>query len=82
MAGVRGKWRLLRPLMSISWSFLLAAVFVSAERSFKKEAIGGSNVIDYADADFAKFLWQPSESGYEHVWPMIGGGFDGCRVED
>nr|GME09561.1 sulfite exporter TauE/SafE family protein 3-like [Ipomoea batatas] len=75
MAGVRGKWRLLRPLMSISWSFLLAAVFVSAERSFKKEAIGGSNVIDYADADylsgFAKFLWQPSESGYEHVWPEM-----------
>nr|GMC49123.1 sulfite exporter TauE/SafE family protein 3-like [Ipomoea batatas] len=75
MAGVRGKWRLLRPLMSISWSFLLAAVFVSAERSFKKEAIGGSNVTDYSDADylsaFAKFLWQPSESGYEHVWPEM-----------
>nr|GMC77881.1 sulfite exporter TauE/SafE family protein 3-like [Ipomoea batatas] len=75
MAGVRGKWRLLRPLMSISWSFLLAAVFVSAERSFKKEAIGGSNVTDYSDADylsaFAKFLWQPSESGYLHVWPEM-----------
>ncbi|XP_019197101.1 PREDICTED: uncharacterized protein LOC109190967 [Ipomoea nil] len=75
MAGVRGKWRLLRPLMSISWSFLLAAVFVSAERSLKKEAIGGSNVTDYSDVDylsaFTNFLWQPSESGYEHVWPEM-----------
>lgn len=66
--------------MSISWSFLLAAVFVSAERSLKKEALRGGagaagNVTDYSDADylstFVNFLWQPSESGYEHVWPEM-----------
>lgn len=63
--------------MSISWSFLLAAVFVSAERSLKKEALRGAagNVTDHSDADylstFVNFLWQPSESGYEHVWPEM-----------
>lgn len=63
--------------MSISWSFLLAAVFVSAERSLKKEALRGAagKVTDHSDADylstFVNFLWQPSESGYEHVWPEM-----------
>lgn len=75
MAGAGGKWRILRPLVSLSWSFLLASAFVSAERSLKNEALAGRNVSRNPDesylSTFANFLWQPNESGYEHVWPVI-----------
>ncbi|OIT20267.1 PREDICTED: uncharacterized protein LOC109220409 [Nicotiana attenuata] len=72
MAGVGGKLKILRPLLSISWSFLLAAIFVSAERSLKREVIA-QNATELSDADYlltvVNFLWKPNESGYHHVWP-------------
>ncbi|CAH9076813.1 unnamed protein product [Cuscuta europaea] len=72
---MRGKWRLLRPMISIAWSFLLASIFVSAERSLKKEVVPSNSVPDNADAgfpsSFVDFLWQSNESGYEHVWPEM-----------
>ena len=59
----------------IVWSFALAAVFVSAERSLKEE---GSGLIHDASDEFeptflfkaANFLWQSNQSGYQHVWPV------------
>ncbi|PHU03974.1 hypothetical protein BC332_29225 [Capsicum chinense] len=71
MEGLRGKLKILRPLLSISWSFLLAAIFVSAERSFKRETIIDKNATSdehYLSA-VVNFLWKPNESGYQHVWP-------------
>ncbi|KAJ8555378.1 hypothetical protein K7X08_012874 [Anisodus acutangulus] len=74
MAGIGGKWKVFRPLLSISWSFLLAAIFVSAERSLKRESVA-NNVTQQSDADLltsvVHFLWKPNESGYQHVWPEM-----------
>ncbi|KAL3361398.1 hypothetical protein AABB24_014352 [Solanum stoloniferum] len=74
MAGVGSRWKVFRPLLSISWSFLLAAIFVSAERSLKKEIVA-QNATHQSDADLltsvVQFLWKPNESGYQHVWPEM-----------
>ncbi|XP_009791161.1 sulfite exporter TauE/SafE family protein 3 [Nicotiana tabacum] len=74
MAGVGTRWKIFRPLLSISWSFLLAAIFVSAERSLKREQIyNNATHQQQSDAnyltDVVNFLWKPNESGYQHVWP-------------
>ncbi|KAF3685651.1 hypothetical protein FXO37_00403 [Capsicum annuum] len=72
MADFGGRWKIFRPLLSISWSFLLAAIFVSAERSLKRESVATQQ---QSDADLltsvVQFLWKPNESGYEHVWPEL-----------
>ncbi|XP_010313606.2 sulfite exporter TauE/SafE family protein 3-like [Solanum lycopersicum] len=72
MEGFGGKFKILRPVLSILWSFLLAAVFVSAERRIKREVIE-QNAAELSDADYlsavANFLWRPNKSGYQHVWP-------------
>lgn len=76
MEGFGGKWKILRSVVVIIWSFGLAAVFVSAERSLKKQ---GSNLIhnaaDESETNYllkvANFLWQSNESGYQHVWPEM-----------
>ncbi|KAK1367743.1 sulfite exporter TauE/SafE family protein 3-like [Heracleum sosnowskyi] len=76
MEGIGGKWKILRSAVVIIWSFGLAAVFVSAERSLKKQ---GSNLIHNAADEsetnnllkVANFLWQSNESGYQHVWPEM-----------
>ncbi|CAN4128184.1 unnamed protein product [Withania somnifera] len=68
MAGVGGRWKAFRPLLSICWSFVLAAIFVSAERSVNATS-------HHSDADLltsvVHFLWKPDESGYQHVWPEM-----------
>ncbi|KAA8521791.1 hypothetical protein F0562_012464 [Nyssa sinensis] len=72
MAETGAKWKILRSITMISWSFLLASIFVSAERSLKREE---SNYIasDTSGSDYvaklANFLWQSNQSGYVHVWP-------------
>lgn len=76
MTGARCKWRrILRPLVSISWSFLLASIFVSAERSLKREEAPNHRAAHCSGADrrssFVNFLWQSNKSGFEHVWPEI-----------
>ncbi|XP_019183727.1 PREDICTED: uncharacterized protein LOC109178646 isoform X2 [Ipomoea nil] len=80
MAGAGGKWRILRPLVALSWSFLLASAFVSAERSLKNEEVAGTNVSRNSDDDylstFVNFLWQPKESGYDHIWPEMELGWE------
>ncbi|XP_059275214.1 sulfite exporter TauE/SafE family protein 3-like [Lycium ferocissimum] len=75
MAGVGARLKVFRPLLSISWSFLLAAIFVSAERSLKRESVAHNATTHQSDADLlssvVNFLWKPNESGYQHVWPEM-----------
>lgn len=76
MARIGGKWGVvLRPVLTVVWSFLLASIFVSAERSLKTEnsasahgATGHSDLTTFSK--LLNFLWQADESGYEHVWPV------------
>ncbi|KAK1367745.1 Transmembrane protein TauE like [Heracleum sosnowskyi] len=76
MEGLGGNWKILRSLAVIIWSFGLAAVFVSAERNFKKQ--GPSlihNAVDESESNHllkvANFSWQSNGSGYQHVWPEM-----------
>ncbi|GAB4837268.1 hypothetical protein Ancab_002170 [Ancistrocladus abbreviatus] len=75
MAEFGEKWRILRSLLTISWSFLLAIVFVSAERSLKyaQPMIGNSEQTHESNpfVQLLNFLWQSNESGYQHVWPEM-----------
>lgn len=73
MAEFGGKWRGFRSVLMVSFNFLIAFVLVSAERGLKREI---SNVPvterEGLSSYFLKavdFLWQPDQSGYQHVWP-------------
>lgn len=55
--------------------FLLASAYVSAQRSVKHEALesnASSSVHTQSNNLLAamNFLWQPNQSGYQHVWPV------------
>ncbi|GAB4854253.1 hypothetical protein Ancab_022840 [Ancistrocladus abbreviatus] len=75
MAKFGEKWRFLRSLLTICWSFLLAVVFVSAERSLKYEQLKSGNLEHTHESDpftqLLNFLWQSNGSGYQHVWPEL-----------
>ncbi|KAF8393376.1 hypothetical protein HHK36_021619 [Tetracentron sinense] len=72
MAEIGAKWQVLRSISMIALSFLLASVIVSAERSLKQDS-SRSNVTEEVETDYLlkviNFLWQPNQSGYQHVWP-------------
>lgn len=76
MARIGGKWVvILRPVVSVVWSFLLASIFVSAERSLRTENSASTHnaTVDSGSDNFSKLLnllWQADESGYNHVWPV------------
>ncbi|CAI9772342.1 unnamed protein product [Fraxinus pennsylvanica] len=66
------KWRAFKPLFTIIWSFSLASIFVSAERSLKTESSSNASTSDsQLFTAFTNFLWQANESGYKHVWPDL-----------
>ncbi|KAK4388869.1 Sulfite exporter TauE/SafE family protein 3 [Sesamum angolense] len=70
------KWRAFGPLFTVLWSFLLASIFVSAERSLKQESLSRNATRDSdSDSDllstFVNFIWQANKSGYHHVWPDL-----------
>ncbi|XP_051151598.1 sulfite exporter TauE/SafE family protein 3 [Andrographis paniculata] len=72
------KWKAFGPFFSVVWSFLLASIFVSAERRLKSESLfnNGSGISStVSDPDLVtsvlNFLWQADESGYQHVWPEM-----------
>ncbi|XP_031119045.1 sulfite exporter TauE/SafE family protein 3-like [Ipomoea triloba] len=72
MGGVRGKWRVVRAVMCIWWSFDLASLVlvIAEEGSLKKEALGSINATnDYST--FVKSLREPKASGHNHVWPEL-----------
>ncbi|KAL2236993.1 sulfite exporter TauE/SafE family protein 3 [Sesamum indicum] len=68
------KWKAFGPFFTVLWSFLLASIFVSAERSLKQESLSRSAAHD-SDSDFlstfVNFIWQANKSGYHHVWPDL-----------
>lgn len=76
MAEFGGKWRGLRSVLMVLLNFLLAFVFVSAERGLKREATStrmnetGDSVSSYV-LKAVNFLWQPDHKGYQHVWPEM-----------
>lgn len=55
-------------------SFLLATVFVSAERILKQDA-SRSNATELTESNYllkvANFLWQSDQLGYQHIWPEL-----------
>lgn len=74
MAEFGSKWRILRSISVISFTFLLASMFVSAERSLKNE-VPSTNITNQSDSNYLQkvvnFLWQSNGSGYQHVWPEM-----------
>lgn len=86
MAGNLQKWRAFGPLFTVVWSFILASIFVSAERSLKRESMPRNATGDSSrDSDsylltaVMNFLWQENETGYQHVWPVS---LDNSRILD
>ncbi|XAR70875.1 hypothetical protein NMG60_11027909 [Bertholletia excelsa] len=71
MAEIRTKWRVLGSLWVIWWSFLLASMFASAERSLKSRASLTYKPTMDCLSQFVNFLWQSDRSGYERVWPEM-----------
>ncbi|KAM7459393.1 hypothetical protein LguiA_036387 [Lonicera macranthoides] len=73
MGEIGAKWRFLRSMLMILWSFVLASMFASAERSLRHEAASIHSNSHDSESNYlfkvANFLWQSSESGYHHVWP-------------
>ncbi|XP_073039120.1 sulfite exporter TauE/SafE family protein 3-like isoform X1 [Primulina eburnea] len=61
MALNQPKWKAFGPFCTVVWSFMLASIFVSADRIFVSKS-------DFLRS-FASFLWQADKSGYQHVWP-------------
>ncbi|ERM98586.1 hypothetical protein AMTRI_Chr05g66480 [Amborella trichopoda] len=71
MAQTENIWRRSRDFAVILFGFLLASVFVSAERNLvlrspEKEEMHGNFALKLVN-----FLWQPNQSNYEHVWPEM-----------
>ncbi|KAK6119523.1 hypothetical protein DH2020_046734 [Rehmannia glutinosa] len=78
MAGNLEKLKAFGPFFTVVWSFLLASIFVSAERSLKQESLSrNATAISTYDSDsdllssFVSFIWQANKSGYHHVWPDL-----------
>lgn len=74
MAEFGGKWRGLRSVLMVSFNFLIAFVLVSAERGLKREFTRAPETEEGLSSYFLKaadFLWQPDQSGYQHVWPEM-----------
>ncbi|XP_048332262.2 sulfite exporter TauE/SafE family protein 3 [Ziziphus jujuba] len=64
----------IRSMLMMMLNFVLAFVFVSAERGLRLEALrfngtqrSESNYLHKA----VNFLWQADKSGYQHVWPEM-----------
>lgn len=74
MAEFGAKWQVLRSMLMIFCSFLLATVFVSAERILKQDA-SRSNATELTESNYllkvANFLWQSDQLGYQHIWPEL-----------
>ncbi|KAE8056587.1 hypothetical protein FH972_013346 [Carpinus fangiana] len=72
MAEFAGKWWWgLRSVWMVLLNFLLAFVFVSAERDLR---VGPSSFNGTQSTYFLRavnFLWQPDKSSYQHVWPEM-----------
>ncbi|XP_062165417.1 sulfite exporter TauE/SafE family protein 3-like isoform X2 [Alnus glutinosa] len=65
-------WWGLRSVWMVLLNFLVALVFVSAERDLR---LGASTFNATESTNYllraVNFLWQPDQSGYQHVWPEM-----------
>lgn len=64
-----------RSMLMMLLNFVLAFVFVSAERGLRLEASRFNGTVGSETNYLLKavnFLWQPDKSGYQHVWPVNG----------
>ncbi|KAF9662209.1 hypothetical protein SADUNF_Sadunf18G0029500 [Salix dunnii] len=78
MAVLGAKFLSLRPAAILFFTFMLASVFISAERSINHEASRLSEAEELEPNYLVKiisFLWQSDESGYQHVWPELSFGW-------
>lgn len=73
--GIARKWIVItRPVLVVVWSFTLASIFVSADRSFLNNDYL-NQINDESDEPnvllkIKNFLWQSGQPGYHHVWPV------------
>ncbi|GMY17626.1 sulfite exporter TauE/SafE family protein 3-like [Fagus crenata] len=70
------KWRWgLRRVWMVVLNFLIALVFVSAQRDLRLNLSSFNGTEGPPESDYilraVNFLWQPDKSGYQHVWPEI-----------
>ena len=72
--GIIWRWILKSILMVLLFNFISASGFVSAERVLKLGTSSSLNGTEAQHTNFLvkslNFLWQPGESGYQHVWPV------------
>jgi len=73
MAEFAAKWWWgLRSVWMVVLNFLVALVFVSAERDLR---LGASTFNATESTNYllraVNLFWQPDQSGYQHVWPVI-----------
>ncbi|XP_031264114.1 sulfite exporter TauE/SafE family protein 3-like [Pistacia vera] len=76
MADLGQNWLTMRFIFRILIVFLLASTYVSAQRRIKHEALvsnASSSIHTQSNNLLAamNFLWQPNQSGYQHVWPEM-----------
>lgn len=73
MAVSRAKRLNTRSMLMMMLNFVLAFVFVSAERGLRLEALR-FNGTEGSESNYlhkaVNFLWQADKSGYQHVWPV------------
>ena len=64
------KWPIMRSILMIACSFLLASMAASAER--RTLTFQNSNSASQSDplSRVLNFLWKSDQSGYHHVWPV------------
>jgi hypothetical protein len=70
------KWRWgLRRVWMVVLNFLIALVFVSAQRDLRLNLSSFNGTEGPPESDYilraVNFLWQPDKSGYQHVWPVF-----------
>lgn len=74
MAFLGARFLSLRPAAILFFIFMLASVFISAERSIK-HGVSRLSEAEELEPDYLvkiiSFLWQSDESGYQHVWPEL-----------
>ena len=75
MARFGGTWSGLRSVTIVCFNFLLAFMVVSAERGLRRDVVGMNQTVEDSPLSAyvfkaVNFLWQPDQTGYQHVWPV------------
>jgi uncharacterized membrane protein YfcA len=71
MGEIGMKWRVLRSLSMMMWSFAMASMLASAERSLRDNQSSTHESESNYLFKLSNFLWQSDKSGYQHVWPEL-----------